>query len=96
MLWSFLYKIFKFSGLLSSFIFKTCCLVSNYQKLSQMIKGWSSYVSTHNFLAKSLQNMLSIIAFEATVIQVGVSMVGYNNDAEIVPTKKSTASLFES
>lgn len=61
-----------------------------------MIKGWSSYVSTHNFLAKSLQNMLSIIAFEATVIQVGVSMVGYNNDAEIVPTKKSTTSLFES
>ena len=61
-----------------------------------MIKGWSSYVYTHNFLAKSLQNMLSIIVFEATVIQVGVSMVGYNNDAEIVSTKKSTASLFES
>ena len=40
--------------------------------------------------------MLSIIVFEATVIQVGVLMVGYNNDAEIVSTKKSAASLFES
>ena len=48
--------------------FEICWLVSNYQKLSEMIRDRSCYVSSCNFLLKSLWNILSISFFELAVI----------------------------